>query len=72
VVRPVPAVEPILEQLEARRGPVEFAKLNIDENPEARALRRALDPDGDPLRGASEETATTRRARARARTSSAR
>src|SRR5215831_10080620 len=35
---PCRAVEPILEQLEAdTRGRVEFAKLNIDENPETAA-----------------------------------
>ena len=49
---PCRAVEPILEQLESEsRGRVEFAKLNIDENPRyGRPLRRPVDSDGHPVR----------------------
>ena len=53
----------MLEQLAAEPRAVEFVKLNIDENPVAAvALRRALDPDRDPVR----------RTASRARRSSAR
>ena len=45
--RPCKALEPILEELDAT---VPVAKLNIDEIRHRRALRRALDPDRDPLR----------------------
>ncbi len=45
--RPCKAIEPILEEL-----PVEVARVNIDEEPGiALPLRRALDPDRDPVLG---------------------
>ena len=49
---PCKAVEPVLADLaEAHAGRVDFVKLNIDENPLVGvALRRARDPDRDPLR----------------------
>ena len=49
---PCKAIEPVLEELARRDERVEFVKLDIDENPrDRRAVRRALDPDGDPVRG---------------------
>ncbi len=48
---PCHAVTQALEELAGETDGIEFVKLDIDANPvDGGALRRALDPDGDPLR----------------------
>ena len=45
---------PIIEELAGETDEVEFVKLDIDDEPGRRVpLRRAFDPDGDPLRRAA-------------------
>ena len=54
---------PVLEQLERETEALAFVKLDIDENPRERiALRRALDPDRDPVRGRRARRDARRRA----------
>jgi thioredoxin 1 len=63
---PCRAVEPILEQLEAESlGKVEFAKLNIDENPETAARYDVLSIPTAILFAAGEARATIIGARPR-------
>ncbi|HEY5662283.1 MAG TPA: thioredoxin [Gaiellaceae bacterium] len=63
---PCRAVEPILEQLEAdTAGKVEFAKLNIDENPETAARYDVLSIPTAILFAAGEARATIIGARPR-------
>ena len=64
---PCRAVDPILEQLEAEtRGKVEFAKLNIDENPVTAARYNVLSIPTAILFDAGEAKATVVGARPRA------
>ena len=70
---PCRVVHPILEEMSDERDDIRIVSLNIDDNQQTAAqLRRALDPDADPVQGRRRGEADRRRhaeaqARGRAR-----